>query len=39
MYSLVLNELEKSLRNYNSDYYNLYTKICFLYEFLSKQNL
>lgn len=38
MYSLVLNELEKSLRNYNSDYYNLYTKICFLYEFLSKKN-
>lgn len=37
MYNLVLNELEKSLKNYNSDYYNLYTKICFLYDFLNKK--
>lgn len=38
IHSLVLNELEKNLKNINNTYYNLYSKICFLYDFLNKKN-
>ncbi|MGL5191809.1 MAG: hypothetical protein ACRC7S_19380, partial [Cetobacterium sp.] len=37
MYNLVLNELEKTLKKYDINQYNLYTKISFLYEFLNKK--
>lgn len=37
MYNLVLIELEKNLKNYSIEHYNLYSKIGFLYDFLNKK--
>lgn len=37
MYNLVLIELEKNLKDYSIEHYNLYSKIGFLYDFLNKK--
>lgn len=37
MYNLVLIELEKNLKDYSIEHYDLYSKIGFLYDFLNKK--